>query len=265
LDALPTLGGPLAGLMVGIIGGVVSGTLGVTSGGLLVPLSVLLLGAEQHVAQGISLIAQVPPTSWSGVRDYARHGRTVSLRALALVAGGFVAGSLVGAHLAEGVDGRVLKWSFVGYLALLDVVLILRRAKSEAAGTEVDARDVRARWPALVAIGLVAGVSSGFLGIGGGFAITVLSIVALRALQHQAQALSLAVTALPVTLPAAWEYVRQGWDLPILVIGGIIVGLWIGTMAGSRIANKLVGRDLRYVLIAVIGAMAMFMAWKAAS
>ena len=37
-------------------------------GGILVPLLVLILGKDQHVAQGISLLAQVVPTSLSGVR-----------------------------------------------------------------------------------------------------------------------------------------------------------------------------------------------------
>ncbi len=62
------------GLGVGLIGGVTSGLLGVSPGGGLVVFSVLLLGVEQHVAQGISLIAQIPPTSISGVRRYRVSG-----------------------------------------------------------------------------------------------------------------------------------------------------------------------------------------------
>ena len=60
--------GLLAGIGVGLAGGVSAGLLGVSPGGALVVLSVLLLGAEQHVAQGMSLIAQVPPTSIAGIR-----------------------------------------------------------------------------------------------------------------------------------------------------------------------------------------------------
>jgi hypothetical protein len=40
----------------------------------LVVFSVLLLGVEQHVAQGISMIAQIPPTSIAGVRRYREKG-----------------------------------------------------------------------------------------------------------------------------------------------------------------------------------------------
>ena len=60
----------LGGLLAGGIGGLASGFLGITSGGILVLLLVLIL-KDQHVAQGISLVAQVVPTSLSGVRNYS--------------------------------------------------------------------------------------------------------------------------------------------------------------------------------------------------
>ena len=63
--------------------------------------------------------------------------------------------------------------------------------------------DVPLHWASLARIGAVAGWSSGFLGIGGGLAITALMTGLLKLSQHRAQAMSLAVTALPVTIPAA--------------------------------------------------------------
>jgi uncharacterized membrane protein YfcA len=59
-------------------------------------------------------------------------------------------------------------------------------------------------WAALAGIGAIAGWSSGFLGIGGGLAITALMTGLLKVSQHRSQA----VTALPVTLPAALLYVQ---------------------------------------------------------
>ena len=61
------------------------------------------------------------------------------------------------------------------------------------------AEDVPLHWASLAAIGAVAGWSSGFLGIGGGLAITALMTGLMKISQHRAQAMSLAVTALPVT------------------------------------------------------------------
>jgi uncharacterized membrane protein YfcA len=81
--------------------------------------------------------------------------------------------------------------------------------------------------------------------------------------QHRAQAMSLAVTALPVTLPAALFYVQQGTELPWLTIISLIAGLWVGTGIGARFANRVGPDQLRFLLIIMIAAMALFMAFKA--
>jgi uncharacterized membrane protein YfcA len=71
---IPPLSDLLAGLAVGLVGGVTSGLLGVGPGGGLVVSANLLLGAEQHVAQRISLFAQIPPTGLSGIKRYWENG-----------------------------------------------------------------------------------------------------------------------------------------------------------------------------------------------
>jgi uncharacterized protein len=258
------------GILIGIIGGLMSGTLGVSSGGVLVPLSVLLLGADQRVAQAISLVAQIFPTSLSGLRHYARSGHGVTWRPLAFIGGGFVGGGIVGALLASGIAAGGLRWGFVGYLILLEVVLIVRSPRTPAdarlgtqAASQPGGLPSRLSMGGLVVVGLVAGMSSGLLGIGGGLAITALGSAILQLRQHQAQALSLATTALPLTLPAAWSYLHEGTQVPVPAIAGIVVGLWVGTSVGSRIANLLSARTLRYALLVLVAAMALFMAWKA--
>ena len=58
----------------------------------MVPLLILILGKDQHVAQGISLVAQVVPTSLSGVHNYSRSGHRISMRWLVWLAVGFGVG-----------------------------------------------------------------------------------------------------------------------------------------------------------------------------
>jgi uncharacterized membrane protein YfcA len=253
----------LGGLLTGGIGGIASGFLGVTSGGILVPLLVLILGKDQHVAQGISLVAQVVPTSLSGVRNYSLSGHRVSIRWLTWLAIGFCIGGIVGALLATHVPDHALQWCFVGYLLVLLAIILSRppRPKVEA-GTDV-ADDPPLHWTSLCAIGAVAGWSSGFLGIGGGLAITALMTALMKISQHRSQATSLAVTALPVTLPAALLYVQQGTELPWFTIISLIAGLWVGTGIGASFANRVRPDKLRLMLIVVIAAMAIFMAFKA--
>src|SRR5579871_6979372 len=88
--------------------GFTSGLLGVSPGGGLVVFSVLLLGAEQHVAQGISLVAQIPPTSLSGIGRYREKGSRSPLRWLILLGIGFLAGGVAGALAANFVVTAVL-------------------------------------------------------------------------------------------------------------------------------------------------------------
>lgn len=80
----------LAGVSVGLVGGVASGLLGVSPGGGLVVSSNLLLGSEQHVAQGISLFAQMPPTGLSGIKRYWEKGSRTPTSWLVLLTMGFL-------------------------------------------------------------------------------------------------------------------------------------------------------------------------------
>ena len=122
----------IGGLVTGLAGGLFSGFLGVTAGGVLVPLLILILGKDQHVAQGISLVAQVVPTSLSGARNYSRSSHRISMRWLLWLAIGFCIGGCVGALLAVHVPDRALQWCFVGYLAILLAIMLLRSPRPKA-------------------------------------------------------------------------------------------------------------------------------------
>ena len=104
-----------AGAGVGLAGGISAGLLGVSPGGALVVFSVLLLGAGQHVAQGTSLIAQVPPTSLSGIRRYWDKGNRSPARWIAWLCVGFLLGSVAGGYTAAGVPETELQWVYVVY------------------------------------------------------------------------------------------------------------------------------------------------------
>lgn len=256
--------GLLAGIGVGLAGGFTSGLLGVSPGGGLVVFSVLLLGAEQHAAQGISLVAQIPPTSLAAIRRYWDKGSRSPLRWLVILAIGFVAGGIAGAYAASLVSGKVLQWTYVAYLVLLDVMLILRRQRKETDEAET-AASPDLHWAALGVIGLLAGLSSGFMGIGGGLATVVGLSAVMRVPQHQAQMVSLVLSLIPTTLPSAWVYFQQGWSSPWTVLAGVIVGLFVGNDIGARLANRVDRSALHVVMVVFVSVMALYMAWKALS
>ena len=124
----------LAGAGVGLVGGLTSGFMGTSPGGGLVIFCVLLLGAEQHVAQGTSLIAQVPPTGLAGVRRYWQSGNRSPLQWIVWIGIGFLVGGAGGGYAAAAVSDAVLQWTYVVYLALLIAALLLRRDRKDGAG-----------------------------------------------------------------------------------------------------------------------------------
>jgi hypothetical protein len=257
----------MLGLVVGLSGGLSSGLLGVSPGGALTVFSTLLMGAEQHVAQGLSLIAQIPPTSLAGLRRYRAAGGRVPGRWLAPLILGFTAGGIVGAAAAAWIGAAALRWTYVVYLVALDMVLVLRKPRrgDDEGGSEDAARpdDASLAWPALLAVGALAGLSSGFLGIGGGLAIVVGLGAGLGVSQRRAQMVALALTLLPMTAPAAYVYWRAGWSAPWPALVGAVLGLWAGADLGARAAQRASEAALRRLVVGFVAAMALAMAAKA--
>ncbi len=198
----------LAGLGVGLAGGLTSGLLGVSPGGGLVIFSVLLLGAEQHVAQGTSLIAQVPPMGLAGVRRYWRSGNRSPLDWIIWIGIGFLVGGVAGGYAALAVSDSFLQWAYVAYLTALIAALILRRERKDEHERTGERQELH--WGPQLLVGMAAGFSSGFMGIGGGLAITVGLTAGLRVPQHQAQLVSLVFSVIPTTVLPASIYWSKG-------------------------------------------------------
>lgn len=109
---------PLSGLLVGSI----SGLLGIGGGTLLVPLLVLGVGLDQHVAQGTSLSAMVP-AGFTGVWAHLRlgHVRKGILPALLF---GTAVGSYLGGTTALALPGPTLRLIFAIGLTWLGIVYL---------------------------------------------------------------------------------------------------------------------------------------------
>jgi len=254
----------LAGIGAGLAGGLTSGLLGVSPGGGLVVFSVLLLGAEQHVAQGISLVAQIPPTGISGIKRYWEKGSRSPLRWLVWLTIGFLAGGVAGALAANLVPSSILQWTYVSYLATLDAMLMFGRQQGRSELEPGDGvHDLH--WLVLLIVGMFAGLSSGFLGIGGGLATVVGLSAVLKVPQHQAQMISLVLSLVPTTFPSAWVYWSRGALASWPTLAGVTFGLIVGTDLGARAANRLDRSALRVTLIVFVSLMAIYMAFKASS
>lgn len=112
---------------IGLAAGFAAGLLGVGGGIVMVPAMVLVLGFDQHVAQGTSLVVIIPAALAGSVTHY-RNGR-VSLRDAALLAAGGIGGAVVGSFSALSVDDTVLRRLFGAFLLIVAAQMVLGRGR----------------------------------------------------------------------------------------------------------------------------------------
>ncbi len=107
-----------------------------------------------------------------------------------------------------------------------------------------------------LSIGLMAGVLSGLVGIGGGIIMVPALVFFLHYTQHQAQGTSLAVLTLPVVILASAYYYRQcqqlGTPINLRVAGLIAVGFVVGGYFGSKIALAIHQDTLKKIFAVIL-------------
>jgi uncharacterized membrane protein YfcA len=97
-----------------------------------------------------------------------------------------------------------------------------------------------------IALGLLAGLMSGLLGIGGGVIVIPAMIFLFGLSQQQAQGTTLAMMIPPVGLLAAWVYYKNGYvNIPMALF--ICIGFFVGGLFGAKIAVNLPAYVLRKI------------------
>ena len=112
-------------------------------------------------------------------------------------------------------------------------------------------------WTMLL-VGLVVGMVSGVVGIGGGI-LFVPALIWLAGMdQHRAQGTSLGALLLPVGIFAFLEYYRKGnadLHVALLLAAGFLVGGYFGAVGAQHISEVWLRRIFALTLIAVGGRM----------
>lgn len=117
-------------LTLGLGVGVVVGLMGVGGGIVLVPALVLLTGMSQHLAQGTSLLLQLPPIGIGALMIYWRKGN-VDLRAGVVCAAGFLAGGYFGSYIAiQKFSSQDLRGMFGAFLMAASLLLFRQASKA---------------------------------------------------------------------------------------------------------------------------------------
>ena len=93
-------------------------------------------------------------------------------------------------------------------------------------------------------LGLVAGVLSGLMGIGGGIIIIPALVLIFGFSQQLAQGTTLALMVPPIGLLAAWAYYKAGFvDIRVAVF--ICLGFFVGGFLGAKCATAIPEQVLR--------------------
>ena len=112
----------------------------------------------------------------------------------------------------------------------------------------------------LIAIGILAGMLSGFIGVGGGIIIVPGLIYFLGLSQHMAQGTSLALMLPPIGILAVYNYHKAG-EINFWYAGVIALAFVLGGFFGSKLSLKLppntvkffFGLLMLYVAVRLIG------------
>lgn len=248
----------LASVVAGGCGGLLSGMFGIGGGLVLIPLLGLLLGLNQHQAQGVTLAAMLLPSGLPAVLHLRRQGIRTPWPLVAQLTVGFLVAIWAGARIANRIPEQPLRWGFA-FLLLAMAARSLLAQKPAAAQTMAPPHSHRVApgaWRSTVAIGMAGGLASGLLGIGGGILMIPLLVWRLDLTQHEAQAASLTLMLAPIGLPGVWVYAQHGPGFLWVPMAGVALGFLVGAYGGARVATRVRGPRLRQGFALLMAVMA---------
>lgn len=249
----------IAPALAGVFVGVMSGLLGVGGGTIMVPIFRLAFGMSPLASTATSLFAIIP-TSISGVVAHARAKTCVPKLGLALGAGGAVM-SPMGVWLASVSPGwlvicvAAIVIGFSAFKMFKKAVKCAPTPRAGRAGGNVQAASAKAvpDQPVLsrkqylqgACIGLIAGLASGYVGVGGGFIMVPLMLAVLGIPMSLASGTSL-IAIMILAIPGVIEQGLLG-NIEYLAGIAIVVGSIPGAQVGARLVRMVPERQLRFI------------------
>ena len=235
-------------LVTGVVGGFLSGFFGVGGGIIMVPLLMVWAKFDQKRASATSLLAIVP-TSLVGAITYASNHQVDVLVAV-FVAIGAIVGAPLGSKLLRVLPVAVVHWTFITMMVieafrLLFVTDVTRGSFELTFFTGAG----------LIGLGLLMGVASGMLGIGGGvIAVPVfMSFFGLAPLLAKGTSLlAMVPTAIAGTIPnlrAGLVVLKDGVIVGIAAVAASFGGVALAFILPDQLSAQLFGLLLLGVAI----------------
>ena len=104
----------------------------------------------------------------------------------------------------------------------------------------------------LIVIGLLAGILSGLVGVGGGILMIPLLIMFLGLTQHQAQGTALFAMLPPIGILAAMNYYKEGfvkWEYAAVMALTFVVGGYFGSKLSISLPDQTVRKIFGVIML----------------
>ena len=118
-------------ILIGLSAGIMSGFVGIGGGVIMVPAMVYLLGMNQHLAQGTSLLLMLPPIGILAVMNYYKAD-AVNWNYGIIIALTFVVGGYFGSKLALKLPPSTVKLVFGVLMLYISIKMIYSGYKGES-------------------------------------------------------------------------------------------------------------------------------------
>lgn len=262
---------PLAVIPLGLVIGLALGALGGGGSILAVPALVHVLGQDPVTATTSSLII-VGVTSLLSLPAHHRAQRVRFGQGMTFGLLG-TAGSFVGSAASRAVPGEVLMTVFAVLMVVVAVLMLRRSRSGSPAGDDVGPHEpiltlrpltcACPRLLKLVTAATLVGLLTGFLGVGGGFVLVPALVLVLGFTMPVAVGTSLLVIAINSATALAARAQHGVGDLDWLLILGFATVAVVGSLVGSRVADRLPAERLSQAFAVLVLAIAAFTAAQA--
>ena len=271
--ALAVAAGALIGLSIGALGG----------GGSILAVPVLIYALDQSPAQATTgSLVVVAVTALIGAATAYREGNVMVTRGLIFGVAG-IGGAAVGGKAAAHVPESVLLAAFAVLMLLVGTVMAVRQLRHRRTSARSEAARDAKRWAALddpiitfsptficqcplalkvLLTATAVGLLTGFLGVGGGFLVVPVMVLALGLPMDLAAGTSLVAITLMSTaalIVRAGVGVTPDWAI-VLTLTGVSA---VGGLLGARLAARTKTARLSTAFTTLVLAVALYTASQA--
>ncbi len=257
-------------IVSGVLIGTISSMIGVGGGIMMVPLLSFFFVPETQQAVGTSLATVVV----TGIVSSINYGRkkVIDYKLAFMMMPTVIVGAVLGAWLTDFISSEGLALAFgvlLMYPALMmvsgrepkEVVNIFKKPSKTEEKTESQNQTYSPI--KIILIGTIAGIASGFFGVGSG-----ILMVPAMAIFLNVDMLYAVATSLFVMVPSAFIASFKHWQSANIIfqfMGLLAIGIIFGAQIGTRLAMKIPRKRLRQAFGVVLAFSGLNMIWKGIS